>query len=138
PGGGGAGARRGGGGGGATTSAARVASVVLMVNLSTTRAWRAPATPPTQRMWKTQSRCPRERKLVERRASAHVMRQRTHSVWNRIQMTDLKLLALDAEELEVISATTQDAVLRVGDMGYARADRRVALLMNRCAWPESG
>lgn len=49
-------------------------------------------------------------------------------------MTDLKLLALDAEDLDVISATTQDAVLRVGDMGFAQADRRFALLMNRYAW----
>lgn len=53
-------------------------------------------------------------------------------------MTDLKLLALDAEDLEVISATTQDAVLRVGDMGYAQADKRFALLMNRYAWEEGG
>ena len=29
-------------------------------------------------------------------------------------MPDLKLLALDSEDLEVISATTQDAVVRVG------------------------
>lgn len=49
-------------------------------------------------------------------------------------MTDLKLLALDSEDLEVISATTQDAVVRVGDMGFARADSRFALLMNRYAW----
>ena len=49
-------------------------------------------------------------------------------------MTDLKLIALDAEDLEVISATTQDAVVRVGDMGYAKADRRFAMLMNRYAW----
>lgn len=52
-------------------------------------------------------------------------------------MTDLKLLALDSEDLEVISATTQDAVVRVGDMGFARGDGRFALLMNRFAW-ESG
>jgi hypothetical protein len=51
-------------------------------------------------------------------------------------MTDLKLLALDSEDLDVISATTQDAVLRVGDMGYAKRDRRFALLMNRYAWEE--
>jgi len=51
-------------------------------------------------------------------------------------MPDLKLLALDSEDLEVISATTQDAVVRVGDMGYAKADRRFALLMNRYAWEE--
>ncbi|MEO6396747.1 MAG: DUF2948 family protein [Devosia sp.] len=53
-------------------------------------------------------------------------------------MPDLKLLALDSEDLEVIAATTQDAVIRVPDMGYAKADRRFALLMNRFAWEESG
>ena len=49
-------------------------------------------------------------------------------------MTDLKLLALDTEDLEVISAHVQDAVVRVADMGYARGDRRFALLMNRFDW----
>lgn len=53
-------------------------------------------------------------------------------------MPDLKLLALDSEDLDVISATTQDAVIRVGDMGYAKADHRFALLMNRFAWEEGG
>ena len=53
-------------------------------------------------------------------------------------MPDLKLLALDTEDLEVISATTQDAVVRVGDMGFAREDHRFALLMNRFAWEEGG
>jgi hypothetical protein len=53
-------------------------------------------------------------------------------------MPDLKLLALDSEDLDVISATTQDAVVRVGDMGYAKADQRFALLMNRFAWEADG
>jgi hypothetical protein len=53
-------------------------------------------------------------------------------------MPDLKLLALDTEDLEVISATTQDAVIRVGDMAFAKADSRFALLMNRFAWEEEG
>ena len=53
-------------------------------------------------------------------------------------MPDLKLLALDGEDLEIISATTQDAVVRVGDMGFAKADHRFALLMNRFAWEEDG
>ncbi|RYE78285.1 MAG: DUF2948 family protein [Hyphomicrobiales bacterium] len=53
-------------------------------------------------------------------------------------MTELKLLALDSEDLDVISATTQDAIVRVGDMGYAKADKRFALLMNRYAWEEQG
>ena len=49
-------------------------------------------------------------------------------------MTDLKLLALDNEDLEVISAHTQDAVVRVGDMGFVATDRRFAFLMNRFDW----
>ena len=49
-------------------------------------------------------------------------------------MTDLKLLALDAEDLAVLSAHVQDAVVRTADMGYARADKRFALLMNRYDW----
>ena len=51
-------------------------------------------------------------------------------------MTDLKLIALDAEDLDVISATTQDAIVRTAEMGYARADKRFALLMNRFAWED--
>jgi hypothetical protein len=53
-------------------------------------------------------------------------------------MTDLKLLALDSEDLDVISATTQDAVVRVPDIGFAEKDRRFALLMNRYAWEAGG
>lgn len=49
-------------------------------------------------------------------------------------MTDLKLIALDAEDLEVVSAHVQDAVIRTADMGYAKADKRFALLMNRFDW----
>lgn len=49
-------------------------------------------------------------------------------------MTDLKLIALDQEDLQVVAAATQDAVLRVQDMGFAKADRRFALLLNRFAW----
>ena len=53
-------------------------------------------------------------------------------------MPDLKLIALDNEDLDVISASTQDAVIRVADMGYAKRDQRFALLMNRFAWEEEG
>lgn len=53
-------------------------------------------------------------------------------------MTDLKLLALDTEDLAVISAHVQDAVVRVEDMGYAREDKRFALLINRYAWEKDG
>ncbi len=49
-------------------------------------------------------------------------------------MADLKLLALDDEDLAVIAAHLQDAVLRVGDMAYMRADRRFAVVVNRFDW----
>lgn len=52
-------------------------------------------------------------------------------------MTDLKLIALDNEDLEVVSAHVQDAVIRVADMGYAKRDKRFALLMNRFDWSSS-
>ena len=74
--------------------------------------------------------------LVDRAANAHLSRNILNS--GHIPMPDLKLLALDSEDLDVISATTQDAVVRVGDMGFARGDRRFALLMNRFAWEEGG
>lgn len=53
-------------------------------------------------------------------------------------MTDLKLLALDEEDLSVISAHVQDAVVRVEDMGQVRTDKRFALIMNRYAWDATG
>ena len=49
-------------------------------------------------------------------------------------MTDLKLIALDTEDLEVVAAHVQDAVIRTADMGFARGDKRFALLMNRFDW----
>ena len=49
-------------------------------------------------------------------------------------MADLKLLALDDEDLAVIAAHLQDAVLRVGDMAYIKADRRFAVVVNRFDW----
>ncbi|MBU1174539.1 MAG: DUF2948 family protein [Alphaproteobacteria bacterium] len=49
-------------------------------------------------------------------------------------MTELKLIALDAEDLGIVSAQVQDAVLRVGDMGFARAEKRFALMLNRFDW----
>ncbi len=49
-------------------------------------------------------------------------------------MPDLKLLALDEEGLEVISAHAQDAIIRVCDMGFAKSDRRFACIMNRYVW----
>jgi hypothetical protein len=49
-------------------------------------------------------------------------------------MSELKLVALDAENLAILSAHLQDAVLLVGDMAYIPADRRFVALMNRFDW----
>jgi hypothetical protein len=46
----------------------------------------------------------------------------------------LKLLALDEDDLGIISAHVQDAVLTVGDLAWRPAERRFALAMNRFDW----
>lgn len=49
-------------------------------------------------------------------------------------MPDLKLIALDTEDLNVLSAHVQDAVLRVGDMAYLPKEQRFAVILNRFDW----
>ena len=46
----------------------------------------------------------------------------------------LKLLALDDEDLTVVSAHMQDAVFRVGDVEYYPKNGNFALSANRFAW----
>jgi hypothetical protein len=46
----------------------------------------------------------------------------------------LKLAALDPEDLAVISAQMQDAVMLVGDMTYTPKRKQFALVANRYAW----
>jgi hypothetical protein len=50
------------------------------------------------------------------------------------RMDDLKLIALDPEDLRVLSCHLQDAVIRVGDMAYLRQDMRFAAIANRFDW----
>jgi hypothetical protein len=45
-----------------------------------------------------------------------------------------KLAALDADDLAVVSAHVQDAVVRVGDLLWSPGEKRFGLLMNRYAW----
>jgi len=52
-------------------------------------------------------------------------------------MADLKLIALDEEDLSVLAAHLQDAVLRVEDMAYLRGERRFAAVTNRFDWDEA-
>jgi len=49
-------------------------------------------------------------------------------------MPDLKLIALDTEDLAALSAHLQDAVVRVGDMAFLKSERRFALVANRFDW----
>lgn len=49
-------------------------------------------------------------------------------------MTTLKLLALDKEDLDVVSSHLQDAVVRVSDMAYLPAQKRFAAIVNRFDW----
>ena len=46
----------------------------------------------------------------------------------------LKLRAEDEEDLRVVSACLQDALIAVGDMTYLRDDRRFVLVANRFCW----
>jgi hypothetical protein len=49
-------------------------------------------------------------------------------------MAGLKLLALDEDDLKVISAHVQDAVMKVGDVEFLPAAQRFIVPMNRFAW----
>jgi hypothetical protein len=57
-----------------------------------------------------------------------------------LAMTDsdtLRLAAIDEEDLAVLSAYVQDAVLKVADMLYLPKERRFALGMNRFTWEKA-
>ncbi len=49
----------------------------------------------------------------------------------------LKLIALDSEDLAVVSAHLQDAVINVAEMAYLKAERRFAAIANRFDWNEA-
>ncbi|MGL4487999.1 MAG: DUF2948 family protein [Rhizobiaceae bacterium] len=53
-------------------------------------------------------------------------------------MTLLKLAALDEEDLKVISACVQDAVLKIGEISFKPRDKRLVLPINRFAWEKDG
>lgn len=46
----------------------------------------------------------------------------------------LKLVALDQEDLTIVSAHLQDAVLRVGDLSYLPKEKRFLAIVNRFDW----
>ena len=49
----------------------------------------------------------------------------------------LRIAAIDGEDLAVVSAHVQDAVLKVGDMAYLPREQRFALAMNRFIWEKA-
>jgi Protein of unknown function (DUF2948) len=46
----------------------------------------------------------------------------------------LKLVALDEDDLAILSAHLQDAIVRVGDIAYLPAEQRFALIARRFDW----
>ena len=52
-------------------------------------------------------------------------------------MAGLKLIALDAEDLAVLSVHLQDAVVSVGEMTFLPKDHRFVLLANRFDWEKA-
>ncbi len=52
-------------------------------------------------------------------------------------MEPLKLIALDEEDLAVLSSLLQDAVLRVADMSYLPKQKRFAAALNRFDWEKA-
>ena len=49
-------------------------------------------------------------------------------------MTQLKLIAFDEDDLAIVSAHLQDAVMRVADMAYMPSQKRFAAILNRFDW----
>ena len=50
----------------------------------------------------------------------------------------LRLLAQDAEDLEVISAALQDAIAKVGDIRFEGRSRQLTVALNRFRWEADG
>ncbi|MGE3712514.1 MAG: DUF2948 family protein [Hyphomicrobiaceae bacterium] len=49
-------------------------------------------------------------------------------------MTDLKLIAFDEGDLDVLSAHLQDSVVKVSDLAWLPRERRFVALLNRFDW----
>ena len=46
----------------------------------------------------------------------------------------LKLIALDREDLEIVSAHLQDSVVKIGEVIWRPAEHRVVIALNRFDW----
>ncbi len=52
-------------------------------------------------------------------------------------MTDLKLIALDSEDLAVVSAHVQDSVFKIADIAWSPRDGQFSIAANRFVWEEA-
>jgi hypothetical protein len=52
-------------------------------------------------------------------------------------MTELKLLALDLDDLAIVSAHLQDAVFKVGDIRWLPGEKMFSLAGNRFVWEQA-
>ncbi|MFN7103019.1 MAG: DUF2948 family protein [Pseudorhizobium sp.] len=52
-------------------------------------------------------------------------------------MADLKLLALDRDDLDIVSAHMQDSVFRVADLSYDARGRQFMVVFNRFVWEKA-
>jgi hypothetical protein len=53
-------------------------------------------------------------------------------------MEPVKFVALDRDDLEVVSAHLQDAVVKVSDVIWRPRERRVVVALSRFDWPSAG
>jgi hypothetical protein len=53
-----------------------------------------------------------------------------------MQATALRLLAEDEEDLKILSAYLQDALIRLGDAAYLPRQHRFAVVLNRYRWED--
>lgn len=49
-------------------------------------------------------------------------------------MQQIRFLALDEQDLDVVSAHVQDAVVKVGDIVWLPAEKRLVIALNRFVW----
>lgn len=49
-------------------------------------------------------------------------------------MSQLKLIALDQQDLEIVSAHVQDAVMKISDISFLAAEKRLVIAINRFVW----
>ncbi|MGH2342811.1 DUF2948 family protein [Segnochrobactraceae bacterium EtOH-i3] len=54
-----------------------------------------------------------------------------------VPRTPVRLAALDAEDLAILSAFVQDAVAKVGDLSWRPAEQRFVAVLNRFAWEKA-